>query len=107
VSALRYFLATAAIVVSTSSLAEQPKMEAALDHLRQAKDSLMEASHDKGGHRGKAIQAINDAMKEVNAGIEYDKTHTSTSEKAAADKAAAEKAAAAKAAAAKDVKPKK
>ena len=34
----------------------QPKMQEALDHLKQAKAALQAATSDKGGHRVKAIE---------------------------------------------------
>ncbi|SMF94745.1 hypothetical protein SAMN02949497_2078 [Methylomagnum ishizawai] len=66
---------------SSHCLAEQPNMQNALDYLKQAKDSLQRASQDKGGHRGSAIQAINQAIQEVKAGMEYDREHQSKEEK--------------------------
>jgi hypothetical protein len=50
--------------------ADQPFMEAALDHLRGAKSKLESATTDKGGHRKKAIGYINRAIDEVKKGIE-------------------------------------
>jgi len=53
----------------------QPEMTAALDHLQQAAQNLQSASHDKGGHRAKALELVQQAMREVQAGIQYDDTH--------------------------------
>ncbi len=53
----------------------QPHMQAALDHLRDARGELQEASADKGGHRVKAIELINQAIDEVQAGIRFDNRH--------------------------------
>ena len=53
----------------------QPEMTAAIQHLREAQRNLEAASHDKGGHRVKALQHINQAIAEVDAGIQYDNTH--------------------------------
>jgi hypothetical protein len=58
-------------VLATSALAGQPKMEAALVSLRQARESLREANADKGGHRQKALDLIDAAIGQVQAGIEY------------------------------------
>jgi hypothetical protein len=55
--------------------AAQPHMRAALDHLQSAKTELQAADADKGGHRVKAIALVNDAIAEVQAGIDYAKTH--------------------------------
>jgi len=53
----------------------QPNMEAALGMLKGAKGRLQAATHDKGGHRVKAIAATNTAIQEVEAGIAYDNAH--------------------------------
>jgi len=50
--------------------AAQPHMNAALDHLRSARHELDAALADKGGHRAKAIALVNDAITEVQAGID-------------------------------------
>ena len=51
---------------------EQPHMVAALDHLRAAKAELERAERDKGGHRVEAIKDINQAIEQVQRGIEAD-----------------------------------
>jgi hypothetical protein len=53
----------------------QPDMAAALQHLSEAKQNLESASHDKGGHRAKALQLVNQAIAETQAGIQYDNRH--------------------------------
>lgn len=58
----------------------QPEMQSALEHLREAKKALESATHDKGGHRAKAIQHVDAAMREVQAGIQYDNTHNGPKE---------------------------
>lgn len=59
-----------------SALAEkQPKMEEALVHLRYALAALNAATHDKGGHRAKAVELTQKAIEEVNAGIAFDNKH--------------------------------
>ena len=55
--------------------AAQPHMRAALDHLRQAKASLERADNDKGGHRAKALELVNDAIHQVEEGMVYDRRH--------------------------------
>ncbi len=52
------------------TVADQPHMHSALDYLRAARDQLEQASHDKGGHRVKAINLVDEAIREVKAGIE-------------------------------------
>jgi len=51
--------------------ADQPHMEAALDHLLAAKQELEVATADKGGHRAEAILLVNEAIDQVERGIEY------------------------------------
>ena len=55
--------------------ADQPHMMAAREHLRAARAELQAADADKGGHRVKAIERVNEAIVEVDRGIEYDRTH--------------------------------
>ena len=57
------------LAASPESL-DQPHMQAALDHLRQAKSNLERASSDKGGYRVKAIDEVNDAIDETKKGID-------------------------------------
>jgi multidrug resistance efflux pump len=49
---------------------DQPNMQAALDHLRQAKSNLERATSDKGGYRVKAIDEVNKAIDETKKGID-------------------------------------
>jgi hypothetical protein len=53
----------------------QPHMNAALDELRSAKSELDSANSDKGGHRVKALDLVNEAIAEVEAGIDYARSH--------------------------------
>jgi hypothetical protein len=53
----------------------QPEMTAAIQNLREAQRNLQLASHDKGGHRENAIRMIDQAIGEVEMGIQYDNTH--------------------------------
>jgi hypothetical protein len=53
----------------------QPHMRAALEHLRRAEAELQAASHDKGGHRVKAMDLVRQTESEVQAGIQYDNQH--------------------------------
>lgn len=50
--------------------AAQPHMRSALDHLRAAHRELDLAAADKGGHREAAIRLVNDAITQVEAGME-------------------------------------
>ena len=60
-------------VATGEALVDQPHMQRALDYLRDAKANLGKATADKGGHRAKAIDLINEAIDEVNKGIEAGK----------------------------------
>ena len=48
-------------------------MSAAYGHLEQAKAELDKAAPNKGGHREKAIQLVEQAMNEVREGGTYDR----------------------------------
>jgi hypothetical protein len=74
--------ALAAMAFTAPAFADQPHMEAALKHLKEAKESLARASTDKGGHRAKAADAIDRAMSQVQAGIDFDKKNMNPAEKA-------------------------
>jgi hypothetical protein len=50
-------------------------MRAALESLRTARAELDIAAQDKGGHRTNALNYVNRAIAEVNAGITYSATH--------------------------------
>jgi hypothetical protein len=50
-------------------------MVAARDHLREARASLDRAEANKGGHREKAIELVDGAIRQVDDGIEWAKTH--------------------------------
>ena len=54
---------------------QQPHMRAALDALRNAKRHLELAQADKGGHRVKAVELVNGAIAETEAGIAYAAGH--------------------------------
>lgn len=55
--------------------ADQPHMQAALEHLRLAKGELERADRDKGGHREAAIRFTNDAIAQCEKGINFDRRH--------------------------------
>ncbi|MBK7864577.1 MAG: hypothetical protein IPJ65_39445 [Archangiaceae bacterium] len=50
----------------------QPKMKEALALLKDAKAALQAANADKGGHRVKAIEKVDEAIAQVEKGIEFD-----------------------------------
>jgi len=75
VIALLVVTAIASGIVAGRASADQPRMQAALEHLRMAKVELEKADHDKGGHRDRAIRLTNDAIAEVERGIHFDRHH--------------------------------
>lgn len=54
---------------------DQPNMVKARESLQSALANLRKASADKGGYREQAMNLINNAITEVNRGIEYDRNH--------------------------------
>lgn len=67
--------AVALVGAPAPAKADQPRMHAALDALRTAKHELEAADRDKGGHREKALRLVQDAIVQVERGIEYDRHH--------------------------------
>lgn len=69
-------LAAVVVVAGTAgmlagmAIADQPNMRNALDNLREARDDLQAASHNKGGHRLAALKLVNEAIDHVQAGID-------------------------------------
>jgi len=61
--------------VSSVSADVQPNMREALTSLRNAAQSLSDASHDKGGHRAKALELTRAAIVQVEEGIKFDNRH--------------------------------
>lgn len=62
-------ISLAGFAVSASAQVDQPHMQKALADLQAARAELNEAEHDKQGHRGRAIQIVDQAIGEVRAGI--------------------------------------
>ncbi len=50
-----------------------PEIHKAMRKLRGAKQDLEKAAHDFGGHKAKAIEAIDQALVELRAAIDFDK----------------------------------
>lgn len=61
--------------LATPAEADQPNMEAALASLQAALASLRDAPDDKGGYKGRAQQLVRQAIADVEAGIQWAKTH--------------------------------
>ena len=59
-------------------LADQPRMSAARADLNQARAQLQAAMANKGGHRVRAIEYINSAIAEINAGVRFDRRNNHT-----------------------------
>jgi hypothetical protein len=77
-SILGAFLLCATLIggfVAGRAHAAQTHMAAARNHLRSARQELQQAMTDKGGHREKAIGIVDRAIGEVDAGMEYARTH--------------------------------
>lgn len=53
----------------------QPEMTAALNSLREAQQHLQTAADNKGGHRERALELIDQAISEVHQGMEYADHH--------------------------------
>jgi len=54
-----------------SGAVDQPKMKEALQALQQARADLQQAPPQFAGHRQKAIELVDQAMQEINAGIQF------------------------------------
>ncbi len=86
VSASVFVLALAAAMSMPAWAAEdQPDMQAALQHIQQAEQALSHAEHNKGGHRGKAMEHLRAAEAEIQAGIKYGDSHPEHAKKAGAN----------------------
>ena len=70
-----FLLLTVGYVAGCATGGGQPHMQSAMDHLRSARDELNVAEANKGGHRERALRLINDAISEVQSGMDYARTH--------------------------------
>ena len=61
-----------AVGVGSAQAERQPMMQKALRNLEEARNNLQEATEDKGGHRMRAKQHIEQAIGEVQKGIAFD-----------------------------------
>jgi hypothetical protein len=80
----RGFAATAATGLAVLGLcgaaikpasAEQGNMERAIGSLHGALQSLQESTANKGGHRGRAMELVRQAIAETQAGIDFADEH--------------------------------
>jgi hypothetical protein len=67
------------LALTVFASADQPRMNAARADLNKAKAQLQMATHNKGGHRAKAIGYINAAVSEINAGVRFDRRNNHAS----------------------------
>jgi hypothetical protein len=69
------YLLTGAVIgglaVACTAGANQPNMQAALGSLQAARGELLQARPNKGGHRERALNFVNAAISETEAGINY------------------------------------
>jgi hypothetical protein len=63
-------LALLPLAVGCAPAYGQPNMQSALDSLVAARTSLERAAHNKGGHRVRALALTNQAISEVEMGIQ-------------------------------------
>ena len=75
VIALLVITAIASGFVAGRASADQPRMQAALEHLKRARTELEKADRDKGGHRENALRLTNEAIAEVERGVRFDRHH--------------------------------
>ncbi len=59
--------------VLKGSKEQHPHIRAAIHELQEARRELETAAHDFGGHRKEAIEAIDNAIKQLREALEYDK----------------------------------
>jgi hypothetical protein len=69
VGAILIATAAAGYAGYAAALVDQPHMHNALGELQNARNELNVAVRDKGGHRGRAVQLVDEAIGEVQAGI--------------------------------------
>ncbi len=60
----------AAGALAGAAIAAQPHMQAAIDYLKSARSELVSATPNKGGHRAKAIQLVDQAISETRTGMD-------------------------------------
>ena len=63
--------ASCTVAVAATPVPDQPYMKAARADLNGARKELLKATSNKEGHRAKALEYVNKAISEVNAGIAF------------------------------------
>jgi uncharacterized protein YPO0396 len=78
-SSTKSILCVAALLLAAAAayayVPDQPRMQAARADLQAARGQLHNATNDKGGHRARALEHVDAALAEVNAGIRFDRRH--------------------------------
>jgi hypothetical protein len=59
--------------VAAAKKETHPKIRAAIKALQNAKVEMQNAAHDYGGHRVEAIKAVDEALRQLNLALNYDK----------------------------------
>jgi L-lactate utilization protein LutB len=54
---------------SRAAAEDHPRLHAALYEMRQARTELKEAKHDFGGHRAKALEALDEAISQIDKAL--------------------------------------
>lgn len=67
---LLLLLSVFAVAFVVGCVSAQPHMQSALDHLGAARSELMAAATGKGGHRERAIELVDEAIREVEMGMD-------------------------------------
>jgi hypothetical protein len=52
---------------------KHPHIRAAIHELEEAKNELQHADHDFGGHRAEAVEAVENALRQLRQALQYDK----------------------------------
>jgi hypothetical protein len=63
------------IALAAGCASAQPRMQLALDHLTAARSELEAAEPNKGGHREQAIELVEQAIRQVEMGMNYARNH--------------------------------
>jgi len=63
----------AAAVPSAAAAEPHPEIHDALNALRRAKDHMEHAAHDFGGHRVEALRATDEAIRQLEICLKYDR----------------------------------
>ena len=63
------------LAMAAPVFAAQPNMHDALGHLRAARAALARAEQNKGGHRERALEHVDAAIRETEAGIAFGAGH--------------------------------